>query len=387
MKKFTRILALLLALALCLSFVACGDEEETSEEPKETRYTITEEEWEEFTDGYENVTIKTEFYAGDENSAEYVIKYADGYTCWCENEWSDEDYDGVHTHPNVSTKSSAYSSPSNDYPPYSSKPNYGGSNDYPPYSSSNYGGSNDYPSYSRNSKYQTTTDVIIKEEVFTPPIFSFNDTAVSAVIKPVMSMSIGNSAFVDASLGIGSASGWIGDDLLQLIYQFGDYTDADGEKYSFGSFSDIGSGCTKEYKGKTYYELKVEDEGGDYVTKWAEHVVPSGWEQGILKIADFEDLKFDAKEKAYVYHHTYKKEGISLKSYFYFEDGKAEKAIVFSTGDKYFGEEPYDLSEVTPKDLISDNYSVSIQTYKKHGETKIKGHSFSKGDIITKVKK
>lgn len=385
MKKFTRILALLLALTLCLSFVACGDDEETNE-PQETRYTITEEEWEAFVDTYENVTIKTEIYAGDEYSQEYVVKMADGYTCWCGNDWSTSN--GEHDHTTTTQSTTASRTPSSGSSDYSSSNNSG---NYPNYSSSKNSGSNDYPNYSSSRKI--TVDLRPVTSIG-GMIWGTNDIPTISVGDrpgaPIVNMVVSTELTFDPNVdywGNGTASGWIGNDILQLLYQFGNYVDADGEKYNFGSLSDFGTGCVKEYKGKTYYELEVKDEDGKYVTKWVERTDAEIAHEDVLdNDFDFDDLKYDEKEKAYVYKYSDKENGFNLKSYFYFENGLIKKTVAFSSFE-HDGKEAYDVSKVKPNQLISDEYSATVQTYKKHGETKVKGHSFSKDDIITKVKK
>ena len=188
------------------------------------------------------------------------------------------------------------------------------------------------------------------------------------------------------SIGMG---GWVGDDFIQLLYQLGTYKDSDGNTYSFDTTIDIGAGCVKTYKGKEYYELRVKDEDGNIVSKWVEKVDTPYNEKIEINDVKFKELKYDEKEKAYVFHKVYDEYSLGVKSYFYFEDGKLVKSVVFQAHASDLHEqdgELYDLSKVTPKKgLISDNYTTVVTTYKKHGETKIKNHPFSADDIISKV--
>lgn len=386
MKTFLRLLALLTFVALCMSFVACGDDEEPAEETGETRYTITEDEWKEFVKGYDNVTEKVEIYCGDEESYSYVWKRANGIVCWCENE-KNNDPDSDTATGTMTTVPSTPGSGTIDLNPSTGSSN-GGTADVRPSTGSSYGSSNDV------WLEGGTNTIVFGGNGFNTNRVSFNggnlDLDLNVTVRTEFFASSLLGVIIDDFYPIGTG-GWVGDDFIQLIYQLGTYKDSDGNTYSFNTTIDIGTGCVKTYKGKEYYELRVKDEDGNIVNKWVEKVDTHYNEEIEINEVKFKQLKYDEKEKAYVFHKVYEEHGFATKMYLYFENGKLVKSISFQSYESHdhVGEEAgeiYDISKVTPKKgLISDNYTTVVSTYKKHGETKIKNHPFSADDIISKV--
>lgn len=361
MKRLIKITAVFLVLTMAGSLIACSCGTE------ETRYTVTEEEWDAAQEQNSNVTAKHEYYMGEDESTIQVVKYADGYSCSCDGEkwWENEE-----NIPSIqsSRKESATSTPTADSVSGSSRISRTRSVD--------------------NTVAASAEDSMMGELVM--PDISVNDMSETVTIYPAFSgiqfYASGNQSFIFDTI-IGDYE--IGDHEFILEFGYsGKYQDGQGNEYIHSAFNystaSYGA-CTMEYKGDFYVELPVLDKNGKTVVKWTK-------QQDITiersaKIP-FDEVVYDEAERAYVYE-TSEKFGeyeYNLKTYFYFENGKLLKVISFNAQSTEGGKAA-DLSKVTPKDLISDKYVTFVSRYYNHGETEIKHHSFSKDDIITKVKK
>ena len=361
MKK-RKILAILLVLAMALPLVAaCGCEEEI-------RYTITEEEWNasQSEANLKNVTVKQENYDGDENNV-VLVKFADGYTCSCDGEkWWENNQDNTSVTVIKSEMTEEFS------------------------------GSN---------VTIDVSDLFRSAEAESELVFGGN-TIVDNKEATVEGENIG-----EGWTPIGSIPNVTLDDLtngssssvIQIIGLKSAYYDKEGKKYTskyntINATNSVGMRCTKVYEDKHYVEILVEDENGNEVVKWAEDIGTLYAELKKEDIIPFSDLIYDEEEKAYVYERdvmeTYEEYeemlGIDLddvhygsKIYFYFENGKLIKTVDFGTPCVEMDEKPYDLSNVKPTQLVSDDYYATVYKYYNYGETEIEHHSFSKNDIVT----
>lgn len=369
MGKYKRIVALLLVLALALPLVAacsCGVEE--------IRYTITEEEWEASKKRPENVTVKQEHYNGEESQIQ-TIKYANGFTCACDGEkWWEEkpSTQTTHTHStsviNQTNDSVSDSSVSGDA--YGVRRSAGS---VPNITES----AGDVKS---NVDASTSVDGGYFGSQIVVPAGSLNLDIGIATRFPAWSDDFSYEVEINPDF-----NGFIS---LDIGY-YGTYKDSQDNiyihsmlEYGFGTYGF----CCKEYNGKAYIELPVTNESGKTVVKWTEqNALTYTFKENDLTLAE---LVYDEAERAYVYETTEVAEdySCSAKTYVYFENGKLVKSISFVSQNSE-GKKPYDVSKVTPRELISDDYETFVTRYYNYDETEIEHHSFSAKDIITKVKK
>ena len=360
MKK-RKLLAILLVLAMALPLVAaCGCEEEI-------RYTITEEEWyaSQSEANLKNVTVKQESYDGDENNVE-LVKYADGYACSCDGEkWWENNQDNTSVTVVKSEMTEEFS----------------GSN-------VTIDVSDLFRSAEAENEHVFGGNTIVDNKEAT-----VEGEAMGEEWTPIGSVPIIN--LEDSENGSFSS----GTQIIELKFV---YYDKEGKKYTskYGTIhSGVGMRCAKVYEDKVYLEILVEDENGNEVVKWVEDTSILYAELGKEDAIPFSDLIYDEDEKAYVYEsdivQTYEEYeemfGIDLedkhyasKTYFYFENGKLIKTVNFSTDYAEMDEKLYDLSNVKPTQLVSDDYYATVYKYYNYGETEIEHHSFSKNDILTR---
>ena len=338
MKKIAKLLLVAIICSLVLALVSCGGD-------KKSKYTITEKEWKAAFSADRNVTEKQETYRGDEEGTIRTIKYANGYVCFCENEddiWGDA--------PTTTTASTTVT---------------GGI----------IGGSTSGSSTSGSSTSGTTNSITGG----TMGTFWFSS---SSDLPPTTSVAggIGSTAWDKVILDVNryeSFAPTVSEEKVEVVSTYYTCWYFDGEKY---------------------YQFMPNDEDGNKVAKWLEYEeYPNASGKLFAPPCDFDELEYDEDEKAYVYCCEHEDPFIedqitqkySEKFYFYFEDGKLVKTVQYwatSYGGTIFpnGEDPYDVSGVTPKDPISSEYSTTITTYENHGKTKV-DHTFNKKDVVTKI--
>ena len=363
MKK-RKIIAILLILAMALPLVAaCGCEEEI-------RYTITEEEWDAYQSGesLKNVTVKTEqYYAGESNTQ--VTKNVDGFACSCDGDkWWEE-----HATESASSGSSSHMSVTVD----TSGLQFDTEDSV---SSVNSGvGMRTVEANMEDSVSSVDSDV----DMSTGEV----DTEDGELGEVVIFTTITPSWEVDYEVSVPKYEinmDW----LYPNGTYYGTWVDSAGKEYTYAGSEFVGSGCTMTYNGKEYTEIPVVDENGDESIKWAEpknSYTVNKFEEKI----PFSDLAYDETERAYVYSMSHSEDEYSYnaKTYFYFENGKLVKSVNFWTDNMNFAEKEFDLTNVKPNQLVSDYYYSFVSRYYNYGETEIEHHSFSKNDIVTKVKK
>ncbi len=341
MKRITKILALVLALCLSFSMFSCDKERETDDEDekKEVRYTITEDEWEEFCN-CSNYTVKVEAF---DKGYITVQRNVDGLYCDCDIIFSFKDSTAGSGNGDATVPAEAMA-----------KAARGGT------------------LITGSADSASETEPVITEESFVEDSGEnpFNNSGVYSGVGDV-----------DSIISGGVISGGITDLMNQKITSY--YKDAAGNEYKtvrymYQATLSMGT-CHKEYEGKRYVPKSVQDMDGNDALKWIEQ--GSALVQGKL-VVNFNDLTFDSKEKAYVYEE--KNDSYAYKSYYYFENGTIVKELSFT--DAVHSDEPelFDVSTLTPQsNYESDEYTASVKTYSNVGKTVIEKHTFSPSDIIT----
>ena len=164
---------------------------------------------------------------------------------------------------------------------------------------------------------------------------------------------------------------------LPLYDEDESYKDKSGNKFYmpmyFISFSP--SPCMKTHNDKVYEPIFLYDKNEVLHQKWIRSKNPVS----PIDIS-LSDLTYDENEKAYYYiGNLY--DGVEYgftKIYYYFENGKIVKSVIFSeTVDNI------DVSVCTPSDLGKGKYISGLIEYSDFGTTKT-SHTFNEADIVTK---
>ena len=368
MKKLTRLFALLLAFVLMLSMFSCGKTTDDNEDEEETRYTITEKEWNAFRE-MNNSTNEAKYYSVDGLYQTIVVKEADGFYCMCNTVYEETQNSGDDT----TLSSAAISVPSTGGYTVDTGNTYDtGTIDTGDYGVDSYG--------MRKAKGADAYEITDSADSIVIDEFNASSGYDIGYFQGSTSASF-PSVTIQSSLVLeveGTFDNYY--EVLVPSYYYSTFYDSLGNEYKVNRW-ELGS-CTKEHNGVVYHEIEATDVDGNVVKKWVDpdDLLYVAYATETEDDIAFEDLVYDKAEKAYILEQDLGY--VKTKGYFYFENGKIVKGLLFYVLDEE-GEEPYDISTLTPKsNYSSSEYTTVVTTYSNVGKTKVEEHTFSESDII-----